>query len=99
MGMDASRTIYYLETTEGFAEAIPQGFAVPFDPSIVFYKGVYLSQSDISPEGLRNGRLQLSQMPSHTLLRPVQSSDGPPAWSAIVYSRTGEGAVQTCGDP
>ena len=94
----ASRTIYYLEKLEGYAEAVPQGFAVPFDPSVVIYKGVYLNQSAISPEGLRNGRLQLSQIPALTLLRPVQSSDGPPGWSAIVYSHAGEGNVEAYGD-
>lgn len=95
----ASHTIYYLEKSEGYAEAVPQGFAVPFDPSVVIYKGVYLNQSAISPEGLRNGRSEFSKIPAPTLLRPVQSSDGPPGWSAIVYSRAGEGNVEAYGDP
>src|SRR2546422_1000719 len=85
----ASRTIYYLEKSEGFAEPIPNGQVVPMDPTVLIFKGVYLSQSEITPDGLGKGKLSLSQPLAHTLLRPVPSSDGPPFWSAIVYRKAG----------
>jgi hypothetical protein len=80
-----SRTIYYLEKSEGFGELIPNGLVVPMDPTVVIFKGVYLAQSEITPDGLGKGKLGLSLNLAHTLLRPVRSSDGPPSWSAIVY--------------
>lgn len=88
-----SRTIYYLDKSEGFAEPILRDRVVPMDPTVVIFKGVYLSQSDLTPDGLAKGKLGLSQHPSHTLLRPVPSSDGPPFWSAIVYRRAGATTV------
>lgn len=83
----ASRTIYYLEKSEGFAELIPNGQVIPMDPTVLIFKGVYLGQSEVTPDGLAKGKLSLSQ--SHTLLRPVSSNDGPPFWSAIVYRIAG----------
>lgn len=89
-----SRTIYYLVKSEGFAEPIPNGLVVQMDPTVLIYKGVYLSQSEITPDGLAKGKLGLTHQPAHTLLRPVPSSDGPPYWSAIVYRQAGNMTVR-----
>lgn len=89
-----SRTIYYLEKSDGFGEPIPNGLVVPMDPTVVIFKGVYLAQSEITPDGLGKGKLGLSQNLAHTLLRPVRSSDGPPTWSAIVYRQAGNMTVR-----
>src|SRR5437870_3407236 len=85
-----SKTIYYLQRSDGFAELNLNGQAVPMEPTVVIFKGVYIGQSEITPEGLGKGKLGLCQNPAHTLLRPVPSSDGPPFWSAIVYRRAGD---------
>jgi len=90
----ASRTIYYLEKTEGFAEPISTSQVVPIDPTIVVFKGAYLSQLEITSNGLEKGKSQLRQHPAHTLLRPVPSSDGPPNWSALVYRTAGTVTVR-----
>jgi hypothetical protein len=84
-----SRTIYYLHKLEEFAEPIRDDRVVRMDAALVIFKGVYIGQSDITPAGMERGKLSLSQNPTHTLLRPVPSSDGPPFWSAIVYRRSG----------
>ena len=88
-----SKTIYHLQKSDGFAEPNLNGQAVPMEPTVVIFKGVYLSQSEITPEGLGKGKLWLSQNPAQTLLRPVPSSDGPPFWSAIVYRHAGDTTV------
>lgn len=84
-----SRTIYYLDKSEGFAEPILKSRVVLIDPTVVIFKGVYLRQLDITPAGLEKGRLSLCQILAQTLLMPVPSSDGPPFWSAIVYRQAG----------
>jgi hypothetical protein len=89
-----SRTIYYLEKSEGLGEPIPNGLVVPMDPTVVFFKGVYLGQSEIDSDGLGKGTLGLSQNLAHTLLRPVRSSDGPPFWAAIVNRQAGNRSVR-----
>ena len=89
-----SRTIYYLEKREGFAEPISTGRVVLIDPTVVIFKGVYLSQFEINSNGLEKGKLQLTQNPAYTLLRTVPSSDGPPNWSALVYRRAGDPSVR-----
>jgi hypothetical protein len=71
------RTIYYLHKSEEFAEPIRDDRVVRMDAALVIFKGVYLGQSEITPEGMERGKLSLSQIPTHTLLRPVPSSDGP----------------------
>ena len=84
-----SRTIYFLEKTEGFAEPISTGQVVPLDPTVVMFRGIYLSQFEITSDGAERRKSELSQHPAHTLLRPVPSSDGPPYWSALVYRQAG----------
>ncbi len=95
----ASRTIYYLEKTEGFAEPISTGQVVSLDPTILIFKGAYLSQFEISSNGMEKGKLQLNQHPANTLLRPINSSDGPPNWSALVYNQAGSLTVKLRGEP
>lgn len=89
-----SRTIYYLVKSDGFAEPLPNGLVVQMNPTVLIYKGVYRSQSQITPDGLAGGKLDLTHQPPHTLLRPVPSSDGPPYWSAIVYRKAGNMTVR-----
>ncbi|MEQ1795022.1 MAG: hypothetical protein ABL970_12620 [Nitrospira sp.] len=93
-----SRTLYYLHKSEGFAEHNPNGQAIPMDPTVLIFSGVYLSQAEITPGGLGKGKLGLSQAPARTLLRPVPSSDAPPFWSAIIYQHAGDGIVNVRGE-
>lgn len=93
-----SRTIYYLQESELFAEPIPNGLVVPMDPTVVIFRGVYLGQSDIDPIGLNKGKLGLAQPVAQTLLRPCPSSDGAPQWSAIVYRHAGNMTVTVRGE-
>jgi|SRR4029077_800590 len=72
-----SRTIYYIHKSEEFAEPIRNDRVVRMDAALVSFKGVYLGQSEITPEGMERGKLSLSQIQTHSLLRPVPSSDGP----------------------
>jgi len=72
-----SRTIYYIHKSEEIAEPIRDDRVVRMDAALVIFKGVYLGQSEITPEGMERGKLSLSQIPTHTLPRPVPSSDGP----------------------
>lgn len=90
----ASRTIYYLEKSEGFAEPTRSFQVALMNPTVLIFKGVYLGQTDITPTGLGKGKFSLSQHPAHIVLRPVPSSDGPPFWSAIVYRNAGSATVK-----
>ncbi len=89
----SSRTIYYLQNSEGFAEPVQEYQVVRMDPTVLIFKGVYLGQTDIAPAGLEKGKRSLSQHPAHTVLRPVPSSDGSPCWSAIVYRKAGSTTI------
>src|SRR6476660_4929036 len=96
--LSASKTIYYLEKSEGFADLISNGQCALMDPTVVIFKGIYLKQSEISDQGLGKQKLGLSQHPPQTLLRPIPSSDGPPFWSAIVYSHAGSTSISVRED-
>ena len=86
-----SRTIYYLEKTEGFAEPISTDLVLQIDPTVVIFKGAYLSQPTTASDSLERGKQELRHHPCQTLLRPLPSSDGPPYWSALVYMRVKTG--------
>lgn len=83
------RTLYYLYQTQEIAEPIRPDRVTIIDPLHIIFKAIYIAEHEISPEGLNTKKPLLSKLPPNTLLRPVPSSDGPPAWSAIVYLLSG----------
>src|SRR3989442_10827232 len=90
--------LWYFEDTAEYGESDSSGMVFPLPTEVIFYKAVYLSADQTTPEKLMQARQLLPHWGNIYLLRPVQSSDGPPFRSVLIYVPSGRSDVTRAGD-
>ncbi len=85
--------LWFFDVSAEFCESVPgSDIVVPLPSETVILKAVYLRAEEADVGGVEAARNRF-RTPDIYLLRPVNSTDGPPFRSALIYRSAGMSEV------